>query len=60
MYNFGVKVWEAVFSKNQKYIAVAGQKDNVDILNGSTLGFIRSIDTNHNNIVYDVDFRYNS
>jgi WD40 repeat protein len=60
VYNFGAVVWEAVFSKDQKLIGVAGAQNNVHILNGLTLALISTLNTNHNNIVFDLDFRYDS
>lgn len=60
MYNFPVEVWEATFSKDQQFIAIGGAQNIIHIINALTFVQIRTIDTQHDNIVYDLDFRYDS
>lgn len=49
-----------MYSKDQKYIAIAGAQNDVHILNATTINLLVKVNTNHNNIVFDVDFRYDS
>lgn len=59
-YSFPVAVWEAVFSKDQLLIAIAGEQNNVHVININTFTLNLTLNANHNGIVFDVDFSYDS
>ncbi len=57
-YNFTSWVDRVTYSKNGKYIAVAGTLSTVTILNSTTYALVATLNTNLSGTVYKVDFRY--
>lgn len=41
-------------------MAIGGAQNVIHIINTTTFAQVRTIDTQHNNIVFDLDFRYDS